>query len=75
MKNMTQQQEDIKAFGDITRETLDMSDSVVYSEMAKMGIDEDLLRQISSSNHEPEWMLDLRLRSLEIFRGMQKPTW
>ena len=72
---MTTQQEDIKAFGDITRETLDTSDSIVYSEMARMGIDEDLIRQISSSNHEPEWMLSLRLRSLEVFRGMQKPTW
>ncbi len=72
---MTTQQEDIKAFGDITRATLDTSDSVVYSEMAKMGIDEDLIRQIALSNHEPEWMLDHRLKSLEIFRGMQKPTW
>jgi hypothetical protein len=35
--NMTQEiHEDIKAFGDISRSTLDSSDTVVYSEMAKM---------------------------------------
>lgn len=73
---MTQQpQDDIKAFGDISRSTLDSSDIVVYSEMAKMGINEELIRQISASGKEPEWMLEHRLKSLEIFRSMKKPTW
>lgn len=71
----TEQTDDIKAFGDISRSTLDASDSVVYSEMAKMGLDEDLIRQISLSNHEPSWMLEHRLRSLAVFRSMSKPTW
>jgi Fe-S cluster assembly protein SufB len=71
----TQQTEDIKAFGDISRTTLDTSDSIVYSEMATMGINEDLIRQISLSNNEPSWMLDHRLKSLAVFRSMSKPTW
>ena len=73
---MTQShQEDIKAFGDISRTTLDTSDSIVYSEMAKIGINEEVVRQISLSNQEPLWMLEHRLRSLQIFQSMQKPTW
>ena len=71
----TQPQDDIQAFGDISRSTLDASDIVVYSEIAKMGLDEDLIRQISASGKEPEWMLEHRLKSLEIFRSMKKPTW
>ena len=73
---MTQShQEDIKAFGDISRTTLDTSDSIVYSEMAKIGINEEVVRQISLSNQEPLWMLEHRLRSLQIFQSMKKPTW
>ena len=68
-------QDDIKAFGDISLETLDSSDSVVYSQMAKMGLDESVVRQISLSNDEPDWMLAHRLKSLEIFRAFEKPTW
>ncbi|MDD2694126.1 MAG: Fe-S cluster assembly protein SufB [Candidatus Gracilibacteria bacterium] len=72
---MTTQQDDIKAFGDISRSTLDTSDVVAYSEMAKMGLSDELIRQISASGKEPEWMLEHRLKSLEIFRSMKKPTW
>lgn len=70
-----QNQDDIHAFGDISRETLDSSDSIVYAQMAKVGLDESVIRQISLSNHEPEWMLEHRLRSLEKYRTFTKPTW
>lgn len=62
-------------FGDISRETLDRSDDVVYSTFAKKGISEDVVRQISLSNNEPQWMLDLRLKSLAIFEQKSMPNW
>ena len=68
-------QDDIQAFWDISRETLDGSDSIVYGEMAKIGLDESVVRQISLSNGEPEWMLTHRLKSLEVYRAFEKPTW
>jgi Fe-S cluster assembly protein SufB len=40
-----------------------------------MGINEAVVRQISLSNGEPQWMLDHRLKSLAIFESMEKPTW
>ena len=37
-------------------------DSDAAGEAAKKGIDESVVRAISADKHEPEWMLDLRLR-------------
>ncbi|GAB0175260.1 MAG: Fe-S cluster assembly protein SufB [Candidatus Altimarinota bacterium] len=68
-------QDDIQAFGDISRKTLDSSDTIVYSQIAKMGLDEEVVRQISISNKEPDWMLQQRLKSLELYRSFKKPTW
>ncbi len=62
-------------FSDISRESLDRSDNIAYSTFSEMGISEQVVRQISLSNNEPEWMLTLRLKSLEIFRSFKKPTW
>lgn len=67
--------EEVVAFGDISRDTLDRSDTVVYSDTSVMGIDEAVVRQISQSNDEPLWMLEHRLKSLHIFESMSKPTW
>jgi len=62
-------------FGDISRETLDRSDSIIYSNALEAGISERVVRQIWESNDEPEWMLDIRLRSLRLFQTMKTPTW
>ena len=42
---------------------------------AEKGINADIVRQISSMKDEPEWMLDFRLRSLEIFESKPMPRW
>lgn len=38
-------------------------------------INETVVRQISSSNNEPQWMLELRLKALEIYNSKPMPTW
>lgn len=43
--------------------------------MASPGLTEEVVRQISLHNNEPAWMLDLRLKSLEVFRSMSLPKW
>jgi len=40
-----------------------------------MGISESVVRKIWLSNNEPDWMLDVRLKSLEIFQKAKIPTW
>ncbi len=67
--------DDIQAFGDISRETLDASDEIAYSQMAKIGINEAVVRQISLSGNEPAWMLEHRLKSLQYFQSCTVPKW
>jgi Fe-S cluster assembly protein SufB len=62
-------------FWDISRDTLDRSDDITYSTTLEMGISEKVVRQIWESNGEPDWMLDIRLKSLEIFQKSITPTW
>ena len=62
-------------FGDISRETLDRSDTITYQDTLEMGISEKVVRQIWLSNKEPDWMLDVRLKSLHTFQNSKTPAW
>jgi len=39
------------------------------------GLNEQVVRQISASKGEPDWMLEFRLKSLEAFRRLPMPNW
>jgi Fe-S cluster assembly protein SufB len=39
------------------------------------GLNEDVVRAISLKKHEPEWMLEWRLKALKAWQGMTEPTW
>jgi Fe-S cluster assembly protein SufB len=39
------------------------------------GLNEEVVRQISAQKGEPEWMLQLRLKALEIYYSKPMPTW
>ncbi len=49
------------------------SDEVQYKNALKPGIDEETVKQISLSNNEPAWMLDLRLKALQTFNEKYFP--
>ncbi|MFM7146703.1 MAG: Fe-S cluster assembly protein SufB [Actinomycetales bacterium] len=42
---------------------------------ARRGLNEDVVRDISSKKSEPEWMLDLRLKGLRLFDKKPMPQW
>jgi Fe-S cluster assembly protein SufB len=42
---------------------------------ARRGINEDVVRDISSKKNEPEWMLEMRLKALRLFFKKPMPTW
>jgi Fe-S cluster assembly protein SufB len=46
-----------------------------YVFKTKKGLDSDVVRQISSQKQEPEWMLNFRLKALEIFFQKPMPKW
>src|SRR6266480_1111975 len=51
------------------------ADSDVAGESARRGLSEDVVRDISAKKNEPEWMLDLRLKGLKLFRRKPMPGW
>ncbi len=47
----------------------------VESEKIEKGLSEDIIRKISAKKEEPEWLLDFRLKSFEIWKNMKEPEW
>ncbi len=39
------------------------------------GLSEEVVRQISAQKEEPEWMLEFRLKALQIYESKPMPTW
>ena len=42
---------------------------------APKGLNENIIRLISSKKNEPKWMLDWRLKAFEIWNKMKEPEW
>lgn len=50
--------------------------SVDYeTDEAPVGLNENIIRWISSKKEEPEWLLDWRLKAFEQWSKMEEPTW
>lgn len=60
---------------DIDRSLYDFTYGEEGFERLDAGITPDIVREISAKKDEPQWMLDLRLKSLEIFNRFPNPTW
>lgn len=50
-------------------------DKDTAGEKARRGLNEDVVRDISSKKNEPEWMLNLRLKGLDLFGKKPLPNW
>jgi len=54
----------------------DFKDSTeMYVHLSKKGLTKDTVREISKLKDEPQWMLDFRLRSYDIFMKKPMPQW
>src|SRR5690606_10635069 len=60
---------------DIGRYEYGWSDSDAAGESAKRGLNEEVVRDISDRKDEPQWMRDLRLKSLRRFGKKPMPSW
>ncbi len=60
---------------DIERGDYDIIDKVEYKFSTDIGINEEVVRKISARRNEPQWVLDLRLKSLEIYNKAPMPEW
>ena len=50
-------------------------DSDEAGKKAQRGLNEHVVREISARKSEPQWMLDFRLKALDIFHKKPMPTW
>jgi Fe-S cluster assembly protein SufB len=50
-------------------------DADAAGEQARRGLSVDVVRDISDKKDEPEWMLDMRLKSLRLFDKKPMPSW
>ncbi|MBN1792855.1 Fe-S cluster assembly protein SufB [Candidatus Woesearchaeota archaeon] len=64
----------MQSFG-IDRSRYDHSDEEKLTYKAKPGLSEELVREISRSKNEPDWMLAKRLEGLRAFKEMSFPSW
>ena len=55
--------------------TWDFSDDIAYKGDAIQGINETVVRDISTANEEPEWMLEKRLEALKLYEARPMPNW
>ncbi len=60
---------------EVLQDQWDFKDSGKDVEQFKEGLDEEVIRKLSSDKNEPEWMLDLRLKSFIEFQRRPIPTW
>ncbi len=51
------------------------ADSDTAGETARRGLNDEVVSDISARKGEPQWMLDLRLKSLRLFGKKPMPTW
>ena len=57
----------------IDRSLYDKANEVKLRFKAVAGVTEDVVRNISVSKNEPQWMLDLRLKSLAAYHKTHLP--
>ena len=60
---------------DLGNYQLGWADEEDYVFKPEKGLDEELIRTMSSMKNEPQWMLDFRLKSYKRFLAKPTPTW
>jgi Fe-S cluster assembly protein SufB len=51
------------------------ADSDIAGANSRRGLNEEVVRDISSKKSEPQWMLDMRLKGLALFDKKPMPSW
>ena len=60
---------------DINRSVYDIKNVDDFDIKMAAGVNESIVREISSIKNEPEWMLKIRLDALEMYNKLELPTW
>ena len=60
---------------DIDRSLYDFRNEDKDAYRIQEGLTREIVEQISREKHDPEWMREFRLKSLEIYNSIQMPQW
>ena len=60
---------------DIERALYDIRDADRSVYKSHAGLTEEIIRDISARKNDPAWMLEFRLKSLEVYHSIELPTW
>ena len=60
---------------DINREIYDIKNEDSNNYKTGTGLTAEIVKEISRQKNEPAWMLELRLKSLEIYNNASLPSW
>ncbi len=60
---------------DIERGVYDIKDEGRYKYKADKGLTPEIIKKISERKNEPEWMLEFRLKALEVFNSKPMTSW
>ena len=60
---------------DINRNIYDIKNADEYDFKMEKGLSREIVEEISRQKNEPEWMLEIRLKALEMYNKLELPTW
>lgn len=60
---------------EINRSRYDFKKKEKDSYRVESGLTPEIIREISKKKHDPDWMLEFRLKSLEIYQQLKVPEW
>ena len=60
---------------EINQNIYDFKNDDNYDFKMEKGLSEKIVRDISKQKKEPKWVLDIRLKALEIYNKLDLPTW
>ena len=60
---------------DINRNIYDIKDKDNYEFKMQKGLSREIVEEISRKKNEPDWMLEIRLKALEMYNKLELPTW
>ncbi len=60
---------------DIDRSLYDFRNEDKDAYRIQEGLTQDIVEEISRGKHDPEWMREFRLKSLDIYNNLRMPQW
>ena len=58
---------------DINRNIYDIKNKDDYDFKIQKGLNKEIVEEISKKKNEPDWMLEIRLKALDMYNKLEQP--